>query len=142
MDKKLSNYNERMDALIRILGKKSHKDVWSLMTDWQKSQLEHLLSVNGAQVDEAVREAQATSEADMQRIDQMIHDFINDRMDLPFKPAKIKATKPLDYDPLVREIRDYVRGKYGHGKRLQSMIDKTDAILDKLTTQSKPTKDA
>lgn len=57
MDKKLSNYNERMDALIRILGKKSHKDVWSLMTDWQKSQLEHLLSVNGAQVDEAVREA-------------------------------------------------------------------------------------
>jgi hypothetical protein len=40
----LEGYYNRMDALIRILGKNTNKDVWSLMTDRQKIQLEHLIS--------------------------------------------------------------------------------------------------
>lgn len=38
-----SNYSKNMDKLIAILGKESDNDVWSLIHDHQKIELEKLL---------------------------------------------------------------------------------------------------
>lgn len=78
-------------------------------------------------------EREAESEKGFQHIDQMISDYI--RNTWPGGDVlRASEAKPINWEPLVRQIRDYATGRFGHGKRLQSMIDKADTIIDRLTS--------
>jgi hypothetical protein len=73
----------------------------------------------------------------MNEILGMISTFIGDRSDYPYKPAKIKAKRPLDYDPLIRQIRDFALENNEHGRRLGRVISAADKVLEALDERDK-----
>ena len=80
----------------------------------------------------------------MGAITEMIHKFIDDRAEYSWKPAKIKANHPLDYDPLVRQIRDFASDNSGGGRILCRAIaaaDKAIAAIDKKQAQLSQSKE-
>lgn len=70
----------------------------------------------------------------MRQIDKMISDFIHNLWPEGNVLRASEIKKPIDYDPLVRQIRDFARGNAYGNRILDRAISKADQILDKLTT--------
>jgi transcription initiation factor TFIIIB Brf1 subunit/transcription initiation factor TFIIB len=64
----------------------------------------------------------------MTAIDDMISAYIDDRLNLPYKPAKV-VEDPINWEPLVRQVRDFARNNTEHGRKLGRVIDAADKAL-------------
>lgn len=65
----------------------------------------------------------------MQHIDKMISDFICKRIKLPMQEKPEIEEDPINYEPLVRQIRDYARDN-AYGNRI---LDRAINIIDDIT---------
>lgn len=73
----------------------------------------------------------------MREIDKMISDFIGKRIKLPMNDKPEIEEDPINYEPLVRQIRDFARGNAYGNRILDRAIAHADEAIALLSKKDK-----